>query len=98
MINAAERADERYDAALERLHGRQGVAEAGDDTWRRVNSVLNSAHQVKDKAELPEPSHGPRVHVSRTGFFRGSELTHRRVPKRDCAGRSRFRTRPEEPG
>lgn len=64
MINAAERADERYDQALDAFSGRHQVnIDPKRQHQRRIGSVLNAAHQVKDKPELPNPGHGPRVHA-----------------------------------
>lgn len=62
MVDAAERAEERYDAALEQFHGRHGVADA-DTPSRRVNAVLNAAQQVAHLPELPDLGQGPRVHA-----------------------------------
>ena len=62
MVDAAERADARYDAALQRFHGRHGVGDA-DTPWRRVNAVLNAAQQVAHLPELPDLGEGPRAHA-----------------------------------
>lgn len=65
MITAAAQAHRRYDAALDRFHGRHGVDDAADPAqlWRRVNPVLYAALRVAHLPELPDLGDGPRVHA-----------------------------------
>src|SRR5699024_11131534 len=68
--------------------------------WSHPGRIRSEAAwaQIASTCPIPASSGNTVRHrlMSRTGFFRGSELTHRRVPKRDCAGRSGCETRAEE--